>query len=87
MTTPMNSDDPKDAWQLRLSTTIRNFGVALRELHGSNPWPERPLLPFAMNYLMTELWDRYFSQTEIREAFESAVADLPRYAAGEETRP
>jgi hypothetical protein len=87
MTRPMDPDDPKDAWQLRVSTVVCDFGVALRELHDNNPWPEQPLLPFAMNYLMTELWDRYFSQTEIREAFEAAIADMPRYAGGDEIRP
>jgi hypothetical protein len=87
MTTPMDPNDPNDAWQVRFSTVIYDFGVALRELHDNNPWPDRPLLPVAMNYLMTELWDHYFSQTEIREAFETAIADLPRYAGGDETRP
>ncbi|PBC05480.1 hypothetical protein [Mesorhizobium sp. WSM3860] len=87
MSTPLDPDDPKDAWQLRFSTTVYNFGVALRELHDSNPWPELPLLPHAMNCLMTELWDHYFSQTEIREAFEAAIADMPSYAGGDEIRP
>ena len=87
MSTPFDPNDPKDAWQERLSTTICNFGVTLSELHESNPWPDLPLLPQAMNRLMTELWDHYFSQTEIREAFEKAVADMPRYAAGDEVRP
>ena len=36
-----------------------------------------------VNDLMTELWDNGFSQTEIREAFEDAVRDMPRYAAEE----
>ncbi|WP_296742620.1 hypothetical protein [Mesorhizobium sp.] len=83
----MDPNDPKDAWQLRATAAIQNFGAALRELHDSNPWPDQPLLPLAMNYLMTELWDHQFSQTEIREAFEAAVADMPRYAGGDETRP
>jgi len=52
MNTPLDSDDPKDAWQLRASTTVYNFGVALRELHDSNPWPDQPVLPRAMNHLM-----------------------------------
>ena len=39
-----------------------------------------------INDLMTELWDRNFSQSEIRAAFLDAVKDLPRYAAGEERR-
>jgi hypothetical protein len=41
---------------------------------------------FLMNYLMTELWDHDFSQTEIRGAFMDALADMNRYAAGEERR-
>lgn len=86
MTAPMDPDDPKDAWQMRTSAAIQNFGVALRELHETNPWPERPLLPLAINHLMTELWDHRFSQTEIREAFEAAMEDMPRYAGGNETR-
>jgi hypothetical protein len=35
---------------------------------------------------MTELWDKGFSQTEIREAFTAAVTDMARYATGEERR-
>lgn len=38
-----------------------------------------------LNYLMTELWDRGFSATEIGAAFKQAALDLPRYSAGEET--
>lgn len=44
------------------------------------------MLPKAINCLMTELWDKGFSQTEIRQAFNAAVTDMPRYAAGEERR-
>jgi hypothetical protein len=36
--------------------------------------------------LMTELWDQRFSQTEIRDAFTTALDDMPRYAAGQERR-
>jgi hypothetical protein len=62
--------------------------VSLRKLHETNPWPEdHPVLSQAINTLATELWDRCFSATEIRTAFEEAAADLPRYAAGHETRP
>jgi hypothetical protein len=41
---------------------------------------------FLMNYLMTELWDHGFSQPEIRRAFLEALADMDRYAAGQERR-
>lgn len=40
----------------------------------------------AVNTLMTEYWDQGFSQTEIRLAFEAALADMNRYAAGQEQR-
>jgi hypothetical protein len=82
-----NQLDKEDAWQQRYDAAVYQFGLALKELHSSNPWPDLPLLPKAMNYLMTELWDQGFSQTEIRQAFDEAVADMPRYAAGEEIRP
>lgn len=39
-----------------------------------------------VNTLLTEFWDQGFSQTEIREAFTSALADMNRYAAGRERR-
>ena len=77
---------PEDRWQDQSMTAVQQFGAALSELYQSNPWPDQPLLPRAMNHLMTELWDRGFSQSEIREAFNDAVADMPRYAAGDEVR-
>jgi hypothetical protein len=40
----------------------------------------------SVNCLMTEFWDQFFSQTEIRIAFTAALADMNRYAAGEERR-
>ena len=78
---------PEDHWQDQSMRAVYQFGEALKKLHESNPWPDLPLLPRAMNHLMTELWDHGFSQTEIREAFEEAVADMPRYSGGEEVRP
>lgn len=77
----------RDEWQSKLSDVSYRFGVTLRELHDTNPWPEQPVLEQAINALATELWDRCFALTEIREAFEAAAADLPRYAAGQELRP
>ena len=60
------------------------FADMCARFHEGNAYPTVAPLEFAINTLMTELWDRGFSQTEIRKAFEDAVADLPRYAAGEE---
>jgi hypothetical protein len=51
----------------------------------SNPY-EEPALDAIMNCLATELWDRFFSVSEIRNAFEKAIESLPSYAAGEERR-
>jgi hypothetical protein len=78
----------KDKWQTDVYEAVYRFSLALRELHDTNPWPEdHPALENAINTLATELWDRCFSVTEIRAAFEEAAADLPRYAAGHEVRP
>jgi len=76
-------DDPDDLWQDRWMNAVYQVASLLSELEKVNPWPERQLLPQALEYLMTELWDRGFSQAEIREAFNDAVARMPRYAAGE----
>lgn len=81
------NSDIRDAWQTRFHDVIWKFGEDLSDLHRANPWPDSPLLLQAINHLMTELWDKGFSQSEIREAFNAAVADMPRYAAGEERRP
>lgn len=77
----------RDEWQTRLHDASYQFGVAMRELADTNPWPENPVLAQAINKLGTELWDRCFSLTEIRTALEKAASDLPRYAAGQEVRP
>lgn len=62
---------------------VSRLGETLKDKHQSNPWPHIPLLPEAMKYLMTELWDRGFSQTEIRSAFDAAMLDMPSYAIDE----
>jgi hypothetical protein len=82
-----NEPSPDDAWTDELLAAVHTLSAKLRDLQATNPWPEYPLLPQAMNYLMTELWDQRFSQTEIRDAFLEAVKDMPRYACGQEIRP
>ncbi|CUS46354.1 MAG: hypothetical protein V4610_23350 [Pseudomonadota bacterium] len=77
----------RDEWQTRLCEASHRFSTALKELHQTNPWPENPTLEQAINMLATELWDRGFSQTDIGSAFRNALADLPRYTAGDEVRP
>ena len=85
--TDQPDQDTRDQWQTRLYEAAYQVSASLRALHETNPWPENPVLGQAINTLATELWDRCFSQTEIRNAFEEAIADLPRYAAGQEIRP
>ncbi len=43
-----------------------------------NGWASENALGKIMKFLMTELWDQSFSQTEIREAFDASVADMNR---------
>ncbi|MBC6983552.1 hypothetical protein [Caulobacter sp. 17J80-11] len=61
-----------------------DFGDQCAKFARDNPYPDRVALDEIINTLMTELWDRGFSQAEIRTAFEKAVGDMNRYAAGEE---
>jgi len=82
----MSERDADDEWQDRWMAEVSQLADTLTEMHRTNPWPNVPLLPAAMNYLMAELWDRGFTQTQIREAFDAASGDLPRYAAGKERR-
>jgi hypothetical protein len=73
----------EDRWQDQWMATVYQFARALNDAHQNNPWPELALLPQAMDYFMTELWDLGFSQSEIAEAFGRALSNLPKYAAGE----
>jgi hypothetical protein len=63
-------------------------GVGIRQQCAdlNQSYPGKPVLDFLINTLMTELWDNGFSQSEIRSAFEAAIADMPRYTAGHEKR-
>lgn len=72
---------------IQVARAVYQLAATLKEMEQANPWPHQPLLAQAMNYLMTELWDHGFSQTQIRQALNDAVADMPRYAAGDEVRP
>jgi hypothetical protein len=72
-------------WEGQMTQSAWEFGLKCAELRRSNPY-ELVALDWIINALMTELWDNGFSQSEIRAAFERAVADMSRYAAGEERR-
>jgi hypothetical protein len=56
------------------------------KLRGGDFFADRDPLGQVINFLMTELWDRSFSQSEIRAAFNAALDDMNRYAAGQERR-
>ncbi len=72
-------------WEGRVVQEADAFAQRCAELRASSPY-QRPALEDVMPTLMTSLWDRGFSQTEIKKAFERAIAELPQYAAGEERR-
>jgi hypothetical protein len=76
----------QEPWEGQRIAAAAAFADRCRELCASNPYGAQIPAPLEImiNDLMTELWDRGFSQTEIRTAFASAIEDLPRYAAGEE---
>lgn len=74
-------------WEGRCYEAAFAFGRKCADLAKSNPYGDRSNpLSNLINTLMTELWDNGFSQTEIRTAFEAAIHDMPRYAAGQEQR-
>jgi hypothetical protein len=73
-------------WEGQCYTAAYEFARRCAVLVTRNPYNSTAPLVGIINTLMTELWDRTFSQTEIRTAFEEAVKDIPRYAAGKERR-
>ena len=81
--TEHNDDHP---WEGQCVDTAYEFGLRCANLVAQNPYNQAAPLDFIVNAFMTELWDRNFSQTEIRTAFKSAMEDMPRYAAGNERR-
>src|SRR5262249_5470575 len=75
-------------WEGQCSDAAYEFALRCAVLVAQKPHPHEVPAPleYILNALMTELWDRNFSQGEIRTAFEGAIKDMPRYAAGEERR-
>ena len=73
------------SWEVQCDDAAWAFGQQCRDLKKSNPY-DLVALDRLIMALMTELWDSDFSQSEIRAAFEQALADMPRYAAGLEKR-
>jgi hypothetical protein len=73
-------------WELQCDAAAYEFGLRCANLVARNPYHVAAPLDRIINCFMTELWDRNFSQSEIRTAFEQAIKDMPRYAAGDERR-
>jgi hypothetical protein len=73
-------------WEGQGADAAYEFALRCAVLVTQNPYNVAAPLKGIINSLMTELWDRNFSQSEIRTAFEDAIKDMPRYAAGEERR-
>ncbi len=70
-------------WEDQVSRSAYDFALDCAKLYTRCPSDEQHLVRIVSD-LITELWDRGFSQTDIRSAFEQAVAAMPRYAAGAE---
>jgi len=64
----------------------RDLAARCRQLREMGVPTSDDALKMVVNTLMTEFWDQFFSQTEIRQAFTAALNDMNRYAGGEERR-
>jgi hypothetical protein len=73
-------------WEGQCADAAYWFALRCAELVTENPYKFAAPLNGIITDFMTELWDRNFSQTEIRAAFEEAIKNMPRYAAGAERR-
>jgi hypothetical protein len=83
---PQDAKENGVPWEGQCINAADEFAARCVELRKSNPYPDTPVLRYVMPYLMTELWDHFFSQSEIRVAFEDTLANLSTYAAGQERR-
>jgi hypothetical protein len=70
-------------WEGQCADAAYEFALRCAELVTQNPHNLVSPLNDIINDLMTELWDRNFSQSEIRTAFEEAIKYMPDYAAEE----
>lgn len=72
---------------LAVINAAAELALRCRDLQRMNVSISEQALDDGVNTLMTEFWDQGFSQTEIRKAFDAALADMNRYAAGCDRRP
>jgi hypothetical protein len=84
----MADEDMTDEDRVRTKayTAAAQLADACGELRSFDSSVGRYPAHYLVNYLMTELWDHGFSQSEIRASFTDALDDMNRYAAGEEQR-
>ncbi|MGJ4973305.1 MULTISPECIES: hypothetical protein [unclassified Bradyrhizobium] len=87
----MTADNPDDLTEderayLAAADAAAGLAEHCKKLRERGAFVDRDPLSQIINFLMTELWDRSFSQSEIRVAFNAAVKDMNRYAAGQERR-
>src|SRR3569832_2169206 len=73
-------------WEARCADVAYEFALSCARLVSENPYQHAAPLNGIISNLMTELWDRNFSQSEIRTAFELAIKAMLRYSAGDERR-
>jgi hypothetical protein len=78
--------DEHTLWNCKAHDMAYEFAETCAALRSTRPVPEADELRHTVGTLVTELWDRNFSITEIRKAFLEALEDLPRYAAGYDSR-
>lgn len=84
----MTQETGETPWEGLADVAACEFGERCRELAASHPYGADypPPLDVLIANLATELWDRYFSRSEIRAAFEGALETQANYAAGEARR-
>jgi hypothetical protein len=87
----MTADDPDDLTAdegVYFAATNAAATLARRcsELRDRDSLVDHDPLSHVIKFLATELWDRSFSQSEIKAAFNAASDDINRYAAGQERR-
>ncbi len=78
--------DHHTLWNSRARDAARDFAETCAALRSGRPAPDADELQETIGTLVTELWDRDFSITDIRGAFLDALDNLPDYAAGYDSR-
>ena len=73
-------------WEVRCLTAADEFAARCDQLRRDNPYSDRGVLSVVIDNLVTELWDRSFSQSEIRSALRGAIDNLTQYAGTTEQR-